>query len=98
MDFLTLQQYWFTTKYIKRPLHFFGFIGTFSFFAGFGILLYLTIIKFVESIPISGRPLFFVGILFTIVGAQFFSLGLIAEMITKNSQENDNIIIDKTLI
>lgn len=87
----------FTTKYIKRPLHLFGFIGTLSFLAGFGTLLYLTILKFFESTPISGRPLFFVGILMAIVGVQFFSIGLIGEMITKNSIENDNVIIDKTL-
>lgn len=93
-DLLTLL---FTTKYIKRPLHFFGFIGLISFFAGFGILAYLTVMKFVESFPISGRPLFFVGILFSIVGMQSFSIGLIGEMITKSSVENDNIIIEKIL-
>lgn len=87
----------FTTKYIKRPLHLFGFIGVLSFLSGFGILLYLTILKFFESTPISGRPLFFVGILLAIVGVQFFSIGLIGEMITKTSVENDNVIIDKTL-
>ncbi len=87
----------FTTKYIKRPLHLFGFIGVLSFFAGTGILLYLTILKFFEATPISGRPLFFVGILMAIVGVQFFSIGLIGEMITKTSVENDNVIIDKTL-
>jgi hypothetical protein len=65
--------------------------------SGTGILLYLTILKFFESTPISGRPLFFVGILFAIVGVQFFSIGLIGEMITKTSIENDNVIIDKTL-
>ncbi|HWA06991.1 MAG TPA: glycosyltransferase family 2 protein [Ignavibacteria bacterium] len=87
----------FTTKYIKRPLHLFGFIGVLSFIAGTGILLYLTILKFFEATPISGRPLFFVGILMAIVGVQFFSIGLIGEMITKTSVENDNVIIDKTL-
>lgn len=87
----------FTTKYIKRPLHLFGFIGVLSFLAGFGVLIYLTIMKFVESVPISGRPLFFVAILMAIVGVQFFSIGLIGEMITKTSIENDNVIVDKTL-
>ncbi|MEO8513701.1 MAG: glycosyltransferase family 2 protein [Ignavibacteria bacterium] len=87
----------FTTKYIKRPLHLFGFLGVLSFMAGTGVLLYLTILKFFESTPISGRPLFFVGILMAIVGVQFFSIGLIGEMITKTSIENDNVIIDKTL-
>jgi len=87
----------FTTQYMKRPLHLFGLIGMLSFMTGFAILLYLTILKFVESTPISGRPLFFVGILFAIVGVQFFSIGLIAEMITRASADQEHVIIDKTL-
>jgi glycosyltransferase involved in cell wall biosynthesis len=94
LDLLTVL---FTSKFIKRPLHFFGVIGIISFIAGFGILIYLTILKFFESVPISNRPLFMIGILFAIVGIQFISLGLIAEMITKTSLENDNIIIEKNL-
>ena len=87
----------FTTKFIKRPLHLFGTVGLISFIAGIGIIAYLTVLKFFDSIPISNRPLFLVGILMAIVGAQFISLGLIAEMITKNSPDNDNIIIEKIL-
>lgn len=87
----------FTTKYIKRPLHLFGFIGVLSSLVGVGILVYLTVLKFFESTPISGRPLFFIAILMAIVGVQFFSIGLIGEMITKTSAEDDNVIIDKTL-
>ncbi|MCX7878319.1 MAG: glycosyltransferase, partial [Ignavibacteria bacterium] len=88
----------FTTRYIKRPLHLFGLMGILNFICGTGILIYLTVLKFFESTPISGRPLFFVGILLAIVGIQFFSIGLIGEMITKTSQDTtDNVIIDKTL-
>ena len=87
----------FTTRYIKRPLHLFGFLGIISFTCGSAIILYLTILKFFEATPISGRPLFFVGILLAIVGLQFFSIGLIGEMITKTNQDKDFYIIDKTL-
>jgi glycosyltransferase involved in cell wall biosynthesis len=87
----------FTTKYIRRPLHFFGFAGLLSMIAGFGIIAYLTVLKFFDAVPISNRPLFFVGILLAIVGTQFISLGLIAEMITKTSAERENIIIEQTL-
>jgi glycosyltransferase involved in cell wall biosynthesis len=93
-DLITVK---FTTQYMRRPLHLFGLLGLISFFTGFGILVYLTINKFVENVPISGRPLFFVGILFAIVGVQFFSIGLIGEMITKSSADQDIVIIDKTL-
>jgi glycosyltransferase involved in cell wall biosynthesis len=87
----------FTTKFIKRPLHLFGTMGLVSFAAGIGVIAYLTILKFFDGVPISNRPLFLVAILMAIVGAQFISLGLIAEMITKNSSDIDNIIIEKTL-
>lgn len=87
----------FTAKYIKRPLHLFGFLGVLGFLAGLGVLVYLTILKFYDATPIDGRPLFFVAILMAIVGIQLFSIGLIGEMITKTSVENDNVIIDKTL-
>jgi glycosyltransferase involved in cell wall biosynthesis len=87
----------FTTKFIKRPLHFFGTIGIITSMLGFGIIAYLTILKFFDSIPISNRPLFLVGILLSIVGVQFISLGLIAEMITKTSADKETLIIDKTL-
>lgn len=87
----------FTAKYIKRPLHLFGFLGVMGFLAGLGILIYLTVLKFYDATPIDGRPLFFVAILMAIVGIQLFSIGLIGEMITKTSVENDNVIIDKTL-
>lgn len=87
----------FTTKFIKKPLHFFGVIGLLNFLIGTGIITYLTILKFFDGVPISNRPLFLVAILLSIVGVQFISLGLIAEMITKTSTDKENIIIDKTL-
>jgi dolichol-phosphate mannosyltransferase len=87
----------FTTKFIKRPLHFFGTIGIVTSVLGFGIIAYLTILKFFDSVPISNRPLFLVGILLSIVGVQFISLGLIAEMITKTSADKETLIIEKTL-
>jgi len=87
----------FTAKFIKRPLHFFGSLGLLSFLSGSGIIIYLTVLKFFEEIPISNRPLFLAGILLAIVGAQFFSLGLIGEMITKTSSDKEHVIIEKTL-
>ena len=93
-DLLTVA---FTNKFIKKPLHLFGTFGIFSFLAGFGITAYLTILKFFDNESISNRPLFLVGILFIIVGFQLFSLGLIAEMITKSSHKDDDIFIETTL-
>jgi glycosyltransferase involved in cell wall biosynthesis len=95
--FLDLLTVIFTTKFIKKPLHLFGFFGVLSSVIGFFIILYLTLLKFIEGASISNRPLFLVGILFIIVGFQSFSLGLIAEMITRSSHHDEDIYIEKFL-
>lgn len=95
--FLDLLTVIFTTKFIKKPLHLFGFFGVLSSIIGFFIILYLTLLKFLEGASISNRPLFLVGILFIIVGFQSFSLGLIAEMITRSSHQDEDIYIEKIL-
>lgn len=92
--FLDLLTVVFTNKYMKRPLHFFGSLGLMTSFIGFLITLYLTILKFTEGKPLSDRPLFLVGIFFVIIGVQFMSLGLIAEMITKSNYRDDDILVE----
>ena len=94
--FLDLLTVVFTNKYMKRPLHFFGSLGLISALIGFLISIYLTILKFTEGKPLSDRPLFLVGIFFIIIGVQFMSLGLIAEMITKSSIKDDDILVEST--
>jgi len=73
-------------RYRHRPLHFFGGIGMILGTAGSAILLYLTILKLSGS-AIGGRPLLMLGILLVVVGIQFFSLGLVGEMLTSNHAE-----------
>lgn len=93
-DLLTVA---FTSKFIKKPLHLFGTLGILFSVTGFAITLYLTILKFFDNASISNRPLFLVGILLIIVGFQSFSLGLIAEMITKSSHKDEDVFIETTL-
>jgi len=91
--FLDLFTALFTSNYSTRPLHFFGVFGTLFFIAGFGINLYLTILWYFKGIWLGGRPLLFLGVLLIILGIQFFSTGLLGEMITRNNirQEEPNI-------
>lgn len=95
--FFDLMTVMFNTKFHTKPLHLFGLFGIISFVIGFLITAYLTVMKFVAGHYISDRPLFFVGLLFIIVGTQFFSLGLIAEMITKNQVKNEEILVETTI-
>lgn len=69
------------TQYTRRPLHLFGWFGTLSFAAGVLINLYLTVLWFLGERPIGNRPLLTLGVLLMIIGIQFISFGLLAEML-----------------
>jgi glycosyltransferase involved in cell wall biosynthesis len=69
------------TKYFRRPLHFFGSVGLLFAAVGFGINLYLTVLR-LSGEGISNRPLLLLGVLLIVMGAQIFSIGLLGELIT----------------
>jgi glycosyltransferase involved in cell wall biosynthesis len=78
-------------RYSKKPLHFFGALGLISFGLGFVGGLYLFIIKLMGNL-IGNRPLLTLVAVLMIIGVQFISLGLIAEMITKDRRDEDYVI------
>ncbi len=93
--FIDLFTVMFTTRYIRRPMHFFGFFGMLSFFAGIIVNGYLSYLWFFEH-NLSNRPMLFLGILLIIVGVQFFSVGLLGEMLVTNFRnDNEYVIKDK---
>lgn len=98
--FLDLLTVLVTAKYMKRPLHFFGSIGTLFLFIGFLVDLYLAILWFMGDKNLSNRPLLIFGIALIIVGVQFISLGLIGELIIKYNvmnQKNSNYSISEII-
>jgi len=87
----------FLTKYKKRPLHLFGLFGVLTFLIGFVISLILVYQRLFLHQYLSNRPLLFLGVLLIIVGLQFFSIGLIGEMIISVKHENDTYIVKRAL-
>jgi hypothetical protein len=87
--FLDLLTVLFTTRYLQRPLHLFGFWGL--VFMGIGILItvYLIFLKLTEGMALSNRPLFLGGILLIIVGGQLVSVGLLGELIIKSRKPSE---------
>ncbi|MCP5063795.1 MAG: glycosyltransferase family 2 protein [Ignavibacteriae bacterium] len=83
----------FTTRYIQRPLHFFGMLGAVTFIIGFVIDGYLTVYWLLGKMNLSNRPILYLGTLLIIVGVQFFSLGLIGEMLVHNTKKENNYSI-----
>ena len=85
----------FLSKFSKRPLHFFGFIGGILAFIGLVILIYLSIIWFGGE-SIGRRPLLFLGMLLVISGFQVLFTGLLADLILNiHSRNNDSSILLK---
>ncbi len=89
-DLLTVS---FITKFTHKPMHLFGFAGLFFFFFGFMINLYLTYQKYIHNQGLSNRPLLFFGILLILIGLQFFSIGLLGEMIASTRKSEDNYLV-----
>ena len=83
LDLLTVS---FIGRYRYRPLHLFGGLGLGLGALGLGVLVYLTVLK-VGGEAIGRRPLLILGVLLVVVGLQFFSLGLISELITSQHEE-----------
>ncbi len=70
----------FLTGYTSRPGHFFGTLGLLCFTSGFIIGLYITYLRITTGTIQYRQPLLFLGILLLIIGIQFISTGLLAEM------------------
>ncbi|MCH8306313.1 MAG: glycosyltransferase, partial [Candidatus Marinimicrobia bacterium] len=95
--FLDLTTVLFLGKFERNPLHFFGILGGFLFLSGLVINGYLTI-QWFGGVWIGNRPILFLGILLMIVGIQFISLGLLAEMITAREENLKYSIAERTYV
>lgn len=84
--FLDLLTVTFMGRYRHRPLHLFGGLGLVLGLLGTIVLVYLTVLK-ATGAAIGQRPLLTLGVLLVVVGLQFFSLGLISEMVTSHHEE-----------
>lgn len=100
--FLDLLSITFVSKFKKRPMHFFGSMGTLSFFLGLIITIYVIAQKLyllhlrVPARAITEQPLFFLALVALIIGVQLFLAGFLAEMMAmKSHSKNDYLISDK---
>jgi hypothetical protein len=94
LDLLTLVL---TMKYARRPLHVFGTVGVILALMGFMVDLWLSIEWFLGWTSLTNRPLALLGVLLIIVGVQLISIGLIGEMIAKNSLSNEQYSIRESI-
>ena len=85
--FLDLISVLYLTRFARRPMTFFGGLGTLAFLAGFATLAYLTVMKLAFGEPLGDRPLLLFGVMLILLGAQSFLAGLLGEMIVRPEME-----------
>jgi glycosyltransferase involved in cell wall biosynthesis len=100
LDLLSIM---FISKFGKRPMHFFGSLGTLMF--GFGLIatLYLGSIKLynvfnhVKAPLITSSPYFYLALTTMIIGTQLFLAGFLGELVSRNSSERNEYKVEKEI-
>lgn len=87
-----------TNRYMKKPLHFFGFWGIIFAMIGAGFLSYLAITKlFFDAVLSERTPALIFSAVFLVIGFQSFTTGLLAELFQKYSKSSQNYNIELVL-
>lgn len=100
LDLITL---WFMNKFGKKPMHFFGLMGSIIFLLGFVSIVAVGVNKLIalqQHIParlVTESPYFYLALLAMILGTLFFATGFLAEIITRNSPERNDYNIKTEL-
>jgi len=93
LDLVTLA---FLSRFLKRPLHFFGLMGMASFAAGAAMFAYLAYLKVALGAGIGHRPLLLLSVLLIVVGIQIASIGLLGElMIFTHARDLKDYVIEE---
>ena len=93
---LDLASIMFVGKYGKRPMHFFGLLGSMFFIIGIGLSIFLIIKKFIDpESTLTDKPGFYIALTTTIIGVQLFLSGFIGELISRNAPGRNSYLIEK---
>jgi len=102
--FLDLLSIFFVGKFGKRPMHFFGAMGTVSFLAGLTMAIWLICDKLYDishhikySRDVTAQPLFYIALVAIIVGSQLFLTGFVAELVARSASERNRYQIEETV-
>jgi hypothetical protein len=95
--FLDLNSIMFIGKFGKKPMQFFGLLGTAFFLIGSLIVLYLIISKVIEpQFGLTNKPAFYIALTVMVIGSQFFLAGFLGELVARNSPDRNSYMIEET--
>ena len=93
LDLLTIQ---FLSKFGKKPMQFFGLIGTLFFFIGFVSVFYIVVSKFMDPLTsVTNKPAFYIALTSMLIGTQLFLAGFIAEIVNRNAPDRNTYLIEE---
>jgi len=102
--FLDLLSIFFVGKFGKRPMHFFGAMGTVSFLTGLIIAVWLIWDKLYDishhikySRDVTAQPLFYIALVAIIIGSQLFLTGFVAELVARSAGERNRYQVEETI-
>lgn len=100
LDLITIS---FLSKFGKRPMHFFGLLGSLMFSFGFLSALYIGSMKLYrlskgfKTILVTDNPWFYIALTSMILGTFLFLAGFLGELIIKNNSQEKHYSIKETL-
>lgn len=100
LDLITL---WFVSTFGRKPMHFFGFLGTLVFFIGFVSAAWIGIDKLMAlsaGVPerlVTDSPFFYIALTMMLIGTQLFLAGFVADLISRSSLSRNDYQIEKTI-
>src|SRR5512133_357064 len=100
LDLLTIS---FISKFGRRPMHFFGLLGTFMFIIGLGMAMYLGIEKLISVAShiharlVTQSPFFYIALTSMIIGMQLFTAGFLGELVSRSSSSRNEYHIEKEI-
>ncbi|MCF0159483.1 MAG: glycosyltransferase family 2 protein [Bacteroidaceae bacterium] len=97
LDLITL---WFLSRFGLKPMHIFGLTGSLMFLLGLIAVIVVGFSKLYQmwnGLPyrlVTENPWFYIALTTMILGSQFFLAGFLGELISRNSQERNNYLIE----
>lgn len=101
--YLDLMTLWFTSRFGRKPMHFFGLLGSLMFFVG---LIAVMVVGFGKLwamhhggsyILVTSSPYFYLSLVMMILGTQLFLTGFLGELIVRNSTRRNDYEIESEI-
>ncbi len=96
LDLLSVQ---FISRFGKKPMHFFGAFGSFTFLIGLVCTIWLIVERFKEGADygLTNKPGFYIALTTMVIGTLFFLTGFVAELVSRSAADRNHYLVEDRL-